>query len=194
MRHLPRHKLTLWGLILLACAEFATASERMSPTPRSDTKSIKGSLQSKVVLKALDKVSGHVNTLELPVNQVGSFGDLKILVKKCWKADPEERPQATAYIEILEHKPLSDPSLAFKGWMFAANPSISAMEHPVYDVWLKDCTGEMLSEAETLSIPYERDAPQATHHSEDPQQDESLNGHLKELLEQVGTLEDETND
>jgi hypothetical protein len=27
----------------------------------------------------------------------------------------------------------------FTGWMFASSPSVSAMEHPVYDVWVIDC-------------------------------------------------------
>ena len=27
----------------------------------------------------------------------------------------------------------------FSGWMFADSPGLNAVEHPVYDVWLKDC-------------------------------------------------------
>jgi hypothetical protein len=27
----------------------------------------------------------------------------------------------------------------FSGWMFAASPGLNAVDHPVYDVWLKDC-------------------------------------------------------
>ena len=27
----------------------------------------------------------------------------------------------------------------FRGWMFASSPSLNAMEHPVYDVWVIDC-------------------------------------------------------
>lgn len=30
----------------------------------------------------------------------------------------------------------------FKGWMFASSPSINAMEHPTYDVWVIACTME----------------------------------------------------
>jgi hypothetical protein len=29
----------------------------------------------------------------------------------------------------------------FTGWMFAASPGLSAVEHPIYDVWLTDCKG-----------------------------------------------------
>ena len=27
----------------------------------------------------------------------------------------------------------------FSGWMFASSPALSALEHPVYDVWVIDC-------------------------------------------------------
>ena len=27
----------------------------------------------------------------------------------------------------------------FAGWMFASSPALSALEHPVYDVWVIDC-------------------------------------------------------
>ncbi|MEM1409906.1 MAG: DUF2155 domain-containing protein, partial [Pseudomonadota bacterium] len=30
----------------------------------------------------------------------------------------------------------------FKGWMFASTPSINALEHPTYDVWVIACTME----------------------------------------------------
>ncbi len=28
----------------------------------------------------------------------------------------------------------------FRGWMFASSPALNALEHPVYDVWVIDCT------------------------------------------------------
>jgi hypothetical protein len=27
----------------------------------------------------------------------------------------------------------------FAGWMFASSPAVSALEHPVYDIWVIDC-------------------------------------------------------
>lgn len=31
----------------------------------------------------------------------------------------------------------------FRGWMFASSPSLNAMEHPTYDVWVIDCKMEV---------------------------------------------------
>ena len=28
----------------------------------------------------------------------------------------------------------------FSGWMFASSPALSALEHPIYDVWVIDCS------------------------------------------------------
>ena len=45
-------------------------------------------------------------------------------------------------------RPVFDPSAVadpengvpiFTGWMFASSPSLNAIEHPVYDVWVIDC-------------------------------------------------------
>ena len=38
-----------------------------------------------------------------------------------------------------EDSPLSE-ELLFSGWMFASSPGLSALEHPVYDVWVIRCT------------------------------------------------------
>ncbi|MEZ5895625.1 MAG: DUF2155 domain-containing protein [Parvularculaceae bacterium] len=32
--------------------------------------------------------------------------------------------------------------MVFSGWMFASSPALSALEHPVYDVWVIDCATE----------------------------------------------------
>lgn len=34
------------------------------------------------------------------------------------------------------------PDVIFSGWMFASSPALSALEHPVYDVWVIDCKTE----------------------------------------------------
>lgn len=34
----------------------------------------------------------------------------------------------------------AEEELLFSGWMFASSPGLSALEHPVYDVWVIRCT------------------------------------------------------
>jgi hypothetical protein len=97
-----------------------------------------------VVLDALDKVTGRVNTIRVPVGQTLNFGRLQIVARTCLTHPPEETPENSAFLEISEVqpktkiKPASTTQL-FSGWMFSSNPAISAMDHPVYDVWVLAC-------------------------------------------------------
>lgn len=95
-----------------------------------------GKFVDKVVLGALDKVTARVSRLTAKVDEPVQFGGLTILVKKCWKADPEEKPEMIAFLEIIEAKPGKSMVDIFRGWMFASNPSVVTLEHPVYDVWV----------------------------------------------------------
>jgi hypothetical protein len=45
----------------------------------------------------------------------------------------------------------------FSGWMFASSPALSAMEHPVYDLWVLDC--ENKGDAQPEQAPAKEQAP-----------------------------------
>ena len=91
------------------------------------------------VLQALDKITGRVRTIEAPVAQAVRFGTLDIRVRTCRKRPPEEQPESAAFLEITELKQGETPKPLFSGWMFASSPAVSAIEDPVYDVWVIDC-------------------------------------------------------
>ncbi len=91
------------------------------------------------VLQALDKITGRVRTLEAPVAQPVRFGTLDIRVQTCRKRPPEEPPESAAFLDITEMKQGETPKPLFSGWMFASSPAVSAIEDPVYDVWVIDC-------------------------------------------------------
>lgn len=91
------------------------------------------------VLRGLDKVTARVTTLEAPVGEAIRFGALEITVRTCDKRPPEEPPESAAFLEIRESQEGAPPVGVFTGWMFASSPALSAMDHPVYDVWVLDC-------------------------------------------------------
>ena len=92
-----------------------------------------------VVLQGLDKVTARTDTFEVPVGSAHQFGTLEITVHHCWKAPPEEPPENKAFLEIVDIRPDREPTTVFTGWMFSSSPALNALEHPVYDVWVKDC-------------------------------------------------------
>lgn len=91
------------------------------------------------VLRALDKVTARVSTIEAPIGKPVTFGTLRIVARICDKRPPEEPPESAAFLQIEESRPNEVPTAVFRGWMFASSPAVSAMDHPVYDIWVLDC-------------------------------------------------------
>jgi hypothetical protein len=91
------------------------------------------------VLQGLDKLVARVQEIDAPLNKETKFGTLSILVRQCTVSPPEAPPEASAFLEITEQRPGEDAKKVFGGWMFASSPALSAMEHPIYDVWVVGC-------------------------------------------------------
>lgn len=91
------------------------------------------------VLQALDKVTARISTIEAPVGETLHFGSLEFIVRVCDKRPPEEPPESAVFIDIWDVHPGEAAKDLFRGWMFASSPALSALEHPVYDLWVLDC-------------------------------------------------------
>lgn len=89
-----------------------------------------------VDLKLLDKVNARSATLSGRVGQTLQFGSLTIVVRACQVRPPDQPADAAAYLDITDSHP-DAPS--FHGWMFANEPSVSMLEHPIYDVRVTSC-------------------------------------------------------
>jgi hypothetical protein len=130
--------LLLPGPLLAQQTEQATAPESTAePTPEpGPPREATG-----VKLEGLDKITARTFAFEAPLDQTVSFGYLEVTARRCVVAAEAETPERTAFLEVVEAKPGLDPVKVFSGWMFASSPSVSAMEHPVYDIWVVDCSG-----------------------------------------------------
>ena len=117
----------LIGLMLLSYA----ATPAFAIVPTQD--------QPIAVLRALDKATARVQELAIPINEPLKFGTILITVKTCRTTLPEETPEAAAYVEVSEFKPGESERRVFHGWMFASSPALSALQHPVYDLWVTGC-------------------------------------------------------
>ena len=91
------------------------------------------------VFDGLDKITATITTMEAKINQPFRFGALEVVARVCYTRPPTETPKTTAFVEVNEHMLNGEVRRIFTGWMFAANPGINAVEHPIYDVWLKTC-------------------------------------------------------
>jgi hypothetical protein len=91
-------------------------------------------------LQGLDKVTARTQRFYAPVGQPVRFGTLEITVGDCLVNVPEAPPESVAYLTIIDHKPGQPQEKLFGGWMFASTPSLSALDHGVYDVRVLSCT------------------------------------------------------
>lgn len=103
------------------------------------------------VLQGLDKITARTTVLRVPLGTVASFGTLRITPRACLTTPPTEPPESAAFLEIEVADPGRPATPAFSGWMFASSPSISALEHPVYDVWVIECEEPLEPEPEPES-------------------------------------------
>jgi hypothetical protein len=90
-------------------------------------------------LRALDKVTARVEEIEVETEKPYKFGTIFITIHSCRVTLPEEQPETAAFLEVTEFKAGESEVPVFKGWMFASSPALSAMEHPIYDLWVIGC-------------------------------------------------------
>ena len=113
------------------------------------------------VLQGLDKITARISTIKVAVGETVNFGSLRITLRACDKKPPEETPESAAFLQVVEQKPGEQPVTRFSGWMFASSPALSAMEHPVYDLWVLDCENKGGAAPEQPAEPQQTPAPQA---------------------------------
>jgi hypothetical protein len=90
-----------------------------------------------VKLQALDKVNAQTATLTIKVGDSVAFGSLTIAAKACAVRPTDQPADAAAYLSVTDSHP---DSPGFEGWMLAQEPSLSMIEHPIYDLRVTGCT------------------------------------------------------
>lgn len=102
------------------------------PQPVQMTWVPKGSAE----LQLLDKANTVSSVLTVKVGQQAQYGSLTIQVQAC-DVHPGDEPQdSAAYLTITDSHA---DAAGFRGWMLAGAPSISMLEHPIYDVRVVGC-------------------------------------------------------
>ena len=121
-----------WVLVCAGAAAVSAGTARAAWAQRIEN--------TAAVFAALDKVTAKISRLEVPLNQTASFGALKLTPRVCYTRAPTEPPKTTSFVEVDEVMLDSKERRIFTGWMFADSPGLNAVEHPVFDVWLIDCS------------------------------------------------------
>lgn len=91
------------------------------------------------VFSGIDKITGRITTFDVYVGETVQFGALQVTPRVCYSRDETEAPKTTTFVEVDEITLDRKIRRLFTGWMFADSPGLNAVDHAVYDVWLKEC-------------------------------------------------------
>jgi hypothetical protein len=131
------------------------------------------------VLGILNKRNGDTRNLELKPGQYIRMGKVEVRLRACEKTAPwETYPDEGAFVQLVVfERPAGNtekPSWrqVFSGWLFKNNPAANVIQHPIYDVWVKECKMSFPGDEETpepRGEPAEPDSPAAKKPSNAPQ-------------------------
>lgn len=102
-------------------------------------------------MQAMDKITGRVSVINVPVGGMVEFGSLSIVVRSCKTRPMEETPDNFAFADISDKTLKGDEVNIFRGWMISSSPATHAVEHPIYDVWLLSCEDKKVDKKLLLS-------------------------------------------
>ncbi|MBA3447748.1 MAG: DUF2155 domain-containing protein [Pseudaminobacter sp.] len=87
----------------------------------------------------VDKITGRIITFDVYIDETVQFGALQVTPRVCYSRPDFEEPKTDSFVEVDEITLDRKIRRIFTGWMFAESPGLNAVEHAVYDVWLKRC-------------------------------------------------------
>lgn len=171
MRPLPRRTVALLacaGLAALAgCknrqAEPAPPAEASGVVPAPAASGTGGALDEDygtpvkdrvATLGLLNKRNNLTQDIQLKSGEAKRVGNVIVKLGTCERTKPwEDPPETGAFVQVfVEERATIKDKLAwhkvFSGWLFKNSPSLNVVEHPVYDVWVKDCSMKFPGEDE----------------------------------------------
>lgn len=116
-------------------------------------------------LGLLNKRNNFSQDVVLKAGEAKRIGNVTIKLATCERSLPWERPPETgAFVQVfVEERATADQPLAwrkvFSGWLFKNSPGLNVVEHPVYDVWVKDCAMKFPGEEENPAAASASSAP-----------------------------------
>ena len=162
LRSSPVLCLAAFTLALGGCAGEADETETQeegiaaSPADGSDGASEVGAVEGATPLEErvatiglLNKRNNVSQDVEMRPGEVREEGPVILRLASCERTAPWEMPQETGafvQVDVLERGD-SEHTRGFSGWLFKESPSLNVVEHPIYDVWIKDCAMRFPGEA-----------------------------------------------
>lgn len=98
--------------------------------------------QRVATLGLLNKRNNLSEDITLKPGEARRVGEVIVRLQSCERTAPWEIPPETgAFVQVMVQERGAPGSFRkiFSGWLFKNAPGLNVVEHPVYDVWVKDC-------------------------------------------------------
>ncbi len=97
--------------------------------------------KKQATIQILDKTTAKSLNKELTMKESFSYGNIQIIPHKCWQSPPSQKPDSKILLEVNEVNPKDNTDIKniFLGWMISSSPSISGLQHPIYDITALNC-------------------------------------------------------
>jgi len=153
----------LIGAMLVSAVLFVTACTKSAPDQTADETVVPGQLQQNsaaadqrissaqsgtpmaqrvATLGLLNKRNNLSQDIKLKPGETQRIGNVIVQLSACERTAPWETPRETGafvQVQVRDTGGEQDWRKVFSGWLFKQSPSINVVEHPIYDVWIKDC-------------------------------------------------------
>ena len=87
-------------------------------------------------ISLLNKITTEVKTIDIRLKENYLLDELKIYAIDCHNSKPFEKKETAVYLNVYNQTSMEK---IFNGWMLKSLPSVSSMEHPIYDIWVENC-------------------------------------------------------
>ena len=131
------------SLAAVLIAGSAAQAQAQAPAAQAPATTAQERIKNPVaVFSGLDKITGRITTFDVYIDETVQFGALQVTPRVCYTSPEGEPAKTDAFVQVDEITLKREIRQIFSGWMFADSPGLNAVEHPVYDVWLKSCKTE----------------------------------------------------
>ncbi|RUZ57130.1 DUF2155 domain-containing protein [Mesorhizobium sp. M7A.F.Ca.US.007.01.1.1] len=130
--------LALAAGLAVSTVAFAASPEPAAPAPAPPAGADRVT-NAVAEFAGIDKITGRIITFDVYIDETVQFGALQVTPRVCYSRPQAEAPKTDSFVEVDEITLDRKISSIFTGWMFAESPGLNAVEHAVYDVWLKAC-------------------------------------------------------
>ncbi|MBZ9892264.1 DUF2155 domain-containing protein [Mesorhizobium sp. BR1-1-3] len=130
--------LALAAGLAVSTVAFAASPEPAAPAPAPPAGADRVT-NAVAEFAGIDKITGRIITFDVYIDETVQFGALQVTPRVCYSRPQAEAPKTDSFVEVDEITLDRKIRRIFTGWMFAESPGLNAVEHAVYDVWLKAC-------------------------------------------------------